>query len=90
MTAVLRRIEGEMPKCSKCGKEGEEGSGVCPTYHGRTGDGFCPIFADGETALETATRFHDWWLSEARKNDELKRSRKRQPTWLQWLNRSHQ
>lgn len=58
-----------MTECQKCGAEIKEGG--CPVYHGRTGDGFCPSFADGETALETTTRFHAWWLREARKNDDL-------------------
>lgn len=74
-----------MPTCSKCGTVGEEGDGCCPVYHGRVGAGFCPIFADGETALETATRFHAWWLKEARENDELKRKANHLPALVKWL-----
>lgn len=73
--------------CGKCGKvAGDNGFVGCPIYHGRVGDGFCPVFADGETALETATRFHDAWLHEARKNDELERAARRLPLLVRWVN----
>jgi hypothetical protein len=44
----------QMVTCPKCGTvtDAPEGSGVCPIYHGRTGDGYCPIFMDGLTREE--------------------------------------
>lgn len=47
----LDRRMGRSRVCPKCGTETDwpEGSGLCPEYHGRTGDGYCPIFVDGLT-----------------------------------------
>ena len=45
---------------------------ICPVYHGRVGDGFCPLFVDAQTAAEAASQYHDWWLREARENDDLR------------------
>jgi len=71
-----------MAACIKCGKDAHEGSGSCPVYHGRLHDGFCPAFADGETCLETCTRFHDWWITECDRNDALMKKLWRVPKWI--------
>jgi hypothetical protein len=80
---MSRRLD--LPFCAKCGKYAEGGDARCPIYHGRVGDGFCPSFADGETALETCTRFHDWWLKEAKRNDEISRKVRAMPRWIRRL-----
>lgn len=64
----LRELTKKKP-CHKCGTEDGRG---CPIYHGMVGDGFCPVFADGQTALEVATEYHNAWLKEVRRNEELR------------------
>ena len=55
--------------CPKCGSHGDG----CPIYHGTVDAGYCPIFADGQTAEELVAQYHKWWHAEARENDRLRR-----------------
>jgi hypothetical protein len=66
-------------KCTKCWKvvpfhDSGVPFAVCPIYHGMRGSGFCPAFADGETAVQTAEKFNSLWL---RAEDELDEARER-------------
>lgn len=45
-----------MRVCPKCLLQTDEpeGSAICWVYHGREGEGYCPIFVDGRTRMEQA------------------------------------
>ncbi len=63
--------------CPTCGKTTNwpEGSGACPTYHGMTFGGYCPIFVDGLTAAEQCEQFSGLIKQLHRENRELRAQR---------------
>jgi hypothetical protein len=57
-----------MEPCPRCGDTG----GGCPEYFGMLGNGFCPVFRDGMTAVETAQLYYDLLMRADRENSALR------------------